>query len=51
MNPKENIPTQPKIVAIFQKMIADKKMINDHLANGGKISALKAKGFKFVKPI
>ena len=39
----------PKIVAILKKMIEDKKIINDHLSRGGRISELEASGFRFIQ--
>lgn len=52
MKPAKHISTpEPKIVTILKKMIADKQIIHEHFSRGGKISELKAKGFKFVKPI
>lgn len=34
--------------AILQKIIADRKMIKEHLLNGGTLSQLKEKGISFA---
>lgn len=39
-----------KGAAMFKKMLDDKKIIHEHLQNGGKIADLKNK-FSFAKPI
>ena len=39
-----------KGAAMFKKMLNDKKIIHEHLQNGGKIADLKNK-FSFAKPI
>ncbi len=33
---------------ILQKMLADRKMIKEHLAKGGTLEQLKEKGFSFA---
>ncbi len=33
---------------ILQKMLADRKMIKEHLAKGGTLEQLKEKGFRFA---
>lgn len=38
-----------KKISTPQPMIADKKVIHEHLTQGGGISELEAKGFNFVK--
>ncbi len=38
----------PKGVAIFKKMLEDKKAIGKHLRNGGTFEALKEKGYRFA---
>lgn len=35
---------------ILQKMLADRKMIKEHLAKGGTLEQLKEKGFPFATP-
>jgi hypothetical protein len=40
-----------KLAAAMEKMAAQKRMINDHIAKGGNLSDLKAKGIHFVKPV
>ena len=39
---------QPKGVAIFQKMLADKKAIREHLQKGGTFEELRKKGYRFA---
>jgi hypothetical protein len=38
----------PKGVAIFQKMLEDKKAISKHLKSGGTFDELKKKGYRFA---
>ncbi|MBK7883664.1 MAG: hypothetical protein IPJ81_07540 [Chitinophagaceae bacterium] len=40
--------TQPKGVAVFKKMLEDKKIISKHLQAGGTFAALKEKGYRFA---
>ena len=40
--------TVPKGVAVFKKMLDDKKAISKHLRNGGTFKELKEKGYKFA---
>lgn len=50
MKPEKHISTpDPKVVAILKRMIADKKIIHEHIRNGKSLSELAPKGFKFVK--
>lgn len=52
MKQEKNISTpNPKVIAILQKMIADKKLIHDYITNGRDLSELKSKGIKFVQPL
>jgi hypothetical protein len=45
---KKNIKTQPKGVAVFKQMLEDKKIIREHLQNGGTFKELKEKGYRFA---
>jgi hypothetical protein len=38
----------PKGVAIFKKMLEDKKAISKHLKSGGTFDELKKKGYRFA---
>jgi hypothetical protein len=38
----------PKGVAIFKKMLKDKKAISKHLKSGGTFDELKKKGYRFA---
>jgi hypothetical protein len=40
-----------KIAAAFAKMVEEKRMIQDHVAQGKHLSELKSKGIHFVKPV
>lgn len=40
-----------KIAAAFAKMVEEKRMIQDHVAQGKDLSELKSKGIHFVKPV
>jgi len=40
-----------KVEAAFAKMVAGKRMIQDHVAQGKNLSGLSAKGIHFVKPV
>lgn len=57
MKQQEHITTSvqrdvhPKVIAMLKKIIADKQTIHEHLSNGGTITELEAKGFKFVRPL
>jgi|GEM_PF-1094187 len=37
----------PKGIAVFKKMLEDKKAIRKHLKSGGTIEGLKKKGYRF----
>lgn len=43
-------PLNSKGASIFKKMLEDKKAIQQHLQNGGKLADLKNK-YRFVKPL
>lgn len=50
MKPEKHISTpDPKFVAILKKIIADKKIIHEHIRSGKSLSELEVKGFKFIK--
>ena len=38
----------PKGVAVFKKMLEDKKAISKHLKSGGTFEELKKKGYRFA---
>jgi hypothetical protein len=38
----------PKGVAVFKKMLEDKKVISEHLSKGGTFNELKKKGYRFA---
>ncbi len=38
----------PKGVAVFKKMLEDKKVISKHLKSGGTFEELKKKGYRFA---
>jgi hypothetical protein len=38
----------PKGVAVFKKMLEDKKAISKHLKSGGTFDELKKKGYRFA---
>jgi len=38
----------PKGVAVFKKMLEDKKSIGEHLRKGGTFAELKKKGYRFA---
>lgn len=40
-----------KIAAAFTKMVEEKRIIQDHVAQGKNLSELKSKGIHFVKPV
>ena len=43
------INSESKLAKILEKMVADKKVINNHIANGGHLADLKGKiGFSYA---
>lgn len=43
------ISSESKLAKILAKMVADKKVINNHIANGGHLADLKGKiGFSYM---
>ena len=38
----------PKGLAVYKKMLEDKKAINKHLRSGGNFEELKKKGYRFA---
>lgn len=49
-NAKQNI-RQPKMISAVQQMLKDKKAIESHIQNGGKLDDIKIKGIRFAKPL
>jgi hypothetical protein len=49
-SPTIAITENSKGAFIFKKMLEDKKVIQDHIRNGGKLEDLKGE-FRFVKPL
>ena len=47
---RKNKKAAPKGLAVYKKMLEDKKAIQQHLQNGGKLADLKNK-YRFVKPL
>jgi hypothetical protein len=45
---KKKKKTVPKGVAVFKKMLEDKKAISKHLKSGGTFEELKKKGYHFA---
>jgi hypothetical protein len=45
---KKKKKTVPKGVAVFKKMLEDKKIIRKHLKSGGTFDELKKKGCRFA---
>jgi hypothetical protein len=45
---KKKKKTTPKGVAVFKKMLEDKKAIRKHLKSGGTFEELKKKGYRFA---
>jgi hypothetical protein len=48
---KKNTKDTEKLTAAFERMVARKRMIQDHLAKGKDISELEKKGVRFVRPV
>ncbi len=48
LNKNKKIEKQPKGVAVFKQMLQDKKIISNHLQNGGTFKELKEKGYRFA---
>jgi hypothetical protein len=46
--PKRKVKQAPKGVAVYKKMLEDKKAIRQHLKSGGTFKELKEKGYRFT---
>jgi hypothetical protein len=45
---KSKKKASPKGIAVFKKMLEDKKAISKHLKSGGTFEELKKKGYRFA---